>query len=68
MLAYALADDVRRTAAALLTTGSVLVYRTPDGRMAAVADGLTGYGPDRDAALRSLARQIALVGADPHRP
>ena len=27
MPAYALADDVRRTAATLLTTGSVLVYR-----------------------------------------
>jgi hypothetical protein len=65
MPAYASADDVRRTAAALLNTGSVLVFRAPDGRMAAVANGLTGYGPDREAALRALAHQVVLAEADP---
>ena len=63
MPAYAPTDDVRRTAA-LLQTGSVLVYRAPDGRVAAAADGLVGYGPDRDAALRALARQVVLAESD----
>ena len=47
-----------RLADALRQAGSVMVYRTFDGRMAATAGGRTGYGPDRDAALHDLARQI----------
>lgn len=54
-----------RIAAALRQTGSVMVYRTFDGRMAAAAAGRTGYGPDRDAALRDLARQVELAESDP---
>lgn len=64
MPVYANAADVFRTSAALLAAGSVLVYRTADGRMAAVADGLTGYGPDRETALRALARQVVLTEVD----
>jgi hypothetical protein len=51
-----------RVAAALHETGSVMVYRTSDGRMAATAGGRTGYGPDRDAALGDLARQFDAHG------
>lgn len=47
-----------RVAAALHQTGSVMVFRAFDGRMAAVAGGRAGYGPDREAALRDLARQV----------
>ena len=53
-----------RTAETLGRPGSVLVFRAPDGRMAAAADGLVGYGPDRDAALHALAFQIELIRAD----
>ena len=61
---YVPVRDVARIAETLSQVGSVLVFRAPDGRMAAAADGLVGYGPDREAALRSLARLIALTRAD----
>jgi hypothetical protein len=54
-----------RIAEALRRAGSVLVFRTLDGRMAAMAGGRTGYGPDRDAALGDLARQLEFAGSDP---
>lgn len=57
--------DAARIAQTLDRTCSVLVYRTRDGRVAAVWDGLTGYGPDRAAALRALARMVALAAVAP---
>jgi hypothetical protein len=54
-----------RVADALRQTGSVMVYRHFDGQMAATAGGRTGFGPDRDAALLDLARQIESAGTDP---
>jgi hypothetical protein len=52
-------------AEALRLAGSVMVFSTLDGRMAATASGRTGYGPDRDAALGDLGRQLELAGSNP---
>jgi hypothetical protein len=59
------ATTAARVADALRQTGSVMVYRHFDGQMAATAGGRTGFGPDRDAALLDLARQIESAGTDP---
>lgn len=62
MSADAFTDDVRQIAAALLRAGTVLFFRAPDGGMAAAARGHAGFGPDRDAALCDLARQLEFHG------
>ena len=58
MSTEAITREVRLTANLLRLIGSVLTFRTPDGRVAATGGGWTGYGSTREAALHDLARRV----------